>query len=341
VGISFASDLPKERGRVSLISQSGGNAIKLVREAGRRGVRFNKAVSYGNAIDIDENDLLEHFLADEETDVVGAYIEGVRDGRRFSQVLRKLSARKPVIILKAGSTPVGAIAASSHTGALAGSDEVWDAVLEQAGAIRVSSPEELIDMMVTFSYLSPPLGRRVAVVCGGGGGSAVIATDQYARAGFSLPPLKEQSQAKLLQDVRNFSSTEVGLILRNPFDLQNLQSAEGLYTVLRRLADCEDYGLLATHFTGYGWPGIKSPASAWPELFADAIVRVRRETRKPIAAAIWGALSGVDGGRTPALQRRCYEAGVAVYDSTDSAARALGRFLGYGENRSRQQHATE
>jgi acyl-CoA synthetase (NDP forming) len=341
LGISFASDFPKESGGVALISQSGGCAIQLIRDAGQRGVRFSKAISYGNSADINETDLLEYFIADDETDVVAAYIEGVRGGQRFGSVLKKLSATKPVVVVKAGCTGAGAVAAASHTGALTGGEQVWDALLKQAGAMRVFNIEELADMMVTFSYLTTPIGRRLAIACGGGGGTAVIASDQYASAGFVLPPLDERTGRDMRQEIRDLVGSDAGLSLRNPFDLQGLQSAEGLYAVIRRLAISQSYDLLATHFFGTGWPGISSPASVWPELFADAIIKVHVETKKTMAAAIWGTLSGVDGGRTPGLQRRCYEAGLPVYHSTDSAAKALGRFLHHCENHLQQRYKAE
>jgi acyl-CoA synthetase (NDP forming) len=168
-GLSFASDFPKESGRVALICQSGGNTLYLVRAAAERGVRFSKVVSYGNACDIDEGELLEYFIQDTETDIVAAYIEGVKDGHRFYQVLKKLSAVKPVAVLKGGYTEAGVGAAVSHTGSLAGSDEVWDTLLSQAGAIRVYSLDELVDMMVTFPYMLVPQGRRVGILGVGGG----------------------------------------------------------------------------------------------------------------------------------------------------------------------------
>ncbi len=154
IGLSFAADFPKEKGNVGFIGQSGGNAIYLIRSAGQRGVRFSKAVSYGNARDVDECDLLEYFTTDDETTMVAAYIEGVRDGRRFRRVLRELSAVKPVIILKGGRTSGGAVATSSHTGSLAGANESWEGLLHQTGAIRVYSLDEMADMLVTFSYLA-------------------------------------------------------------------------------------------------------------------------------------------------------------------------------------------
>ena len=105
----------------------------MIRAAGQRGVRFSKAISYGNACDVDECDLLEYFITDDETRMVAAYIEGVRDGQRFRRVLRKLSAIKPVIVLKGGYTSGGAVAASSHTGSLAGADESWEGLAESDG----------------------------------------------------------------------------------------------------------------------------------------------------------------------------------------------------------------
>jgi len=341
LGISFASDFPRQSGRVALISQSGGSAIQLIRDAGQRGVRFSKAISYGNGADVNETDLFEYFITDDETDIVAAYIEGVKGGRRFGRVLKELSATKPVVVVKAGCTGAGAIAAASHTGALTGAEEVWEALLKQGGAMRVFNVEELADMMVTFSYLTALPGRGLAIACGGGGGSAVIASDQYASAGFVLPPLDDETERDMRQEIRDLGGSDAGLILRNPFDLQNLQSAEGLYAIIRRLAMYEGYDLLVTHFAGYGWPSISSPASVWAEFFANAIIKVHSETRKPMAAAIWGTLSGVDGGRTFDLQRRCYEAGLPVYHSTDSAAKALGRFLHHCENHLQQPYRAE
>ncbi len=139
VGLSFSSDNPRESGPVALICQSGGNSIYTVRAAAARGIRFSQAVSYGNALDIDESELLAHFRQDTQTRIVAAYIEGVKDGRRFYQALRELAAVKPVVVFKGGRTEAGARAAASHTGALAGSDSTWDGLLDQAGAIGVAS----------------------------------------------------------------------------------------------------------------------------------------------------------------------------------------------------------
>ena len=175
-GLSYGPDFSKECGSIALMCQSGGNSIYLVHEGLRRGIRFSKVISYGNACDVNESDLLEYFAGDPDTKIITAYIEGVKDGRRFYQVLKEVIKEKPIIILKGGITEAGATAAASHTGALAGSNEVWDALFRQAGIIRVYSLEELIDMTMTFNCLPLPSGKRT-LVFGIGGGATVLATD--------------------------------------------------------------------------------------------------------------------------------------------------------------------
>ena len=137
---------------------------------------------------------------------------------------------KPVIVLKAGRTEAGARAAASHTSALAGSDKVWDRLLHQAGAIRVESTDEIVDMLVAFSYLRVPGGRRVGV-WGGGGGLSVMMLDEYSAAGFALPPSPPRLQQEVWEEISPFVNTDAGFILNNPFDLTTLNSAEGHYRV--------------------------------------------------------------------------------------------------------------
>jgi len=126
-----ATGVPLGSGRVAFICQSGGNSVYVIKAAAQRGVRFSKAMSFGNACDINECELLEYFAQDGETDAVAVYIEGVKDGPRFYRALRGLARSKPVVLHKGGYTPTGAGAAASHTGSLAGSDRVWDHLLGQ------------------------------------------------------------------------------------------------------------------------------------------------------------------------------------------------------------------
>jgi len=334
VGLSFSSDNPRESGPVALICQSGGNAIYTVRAAGCRGIRFSKAVSCGNALDIDQSELLVYFGQDSETEIVAVYVEGVRDGKRFYQVLREVAAKKPVILLKAGYTEAGSRAAASHTGALAGSDRVWDGLLHQTGAIRVDTLDELVDMMVAFSYLRVPSGRRVGV-WGGGGGFSVMMTDEYTAAGFAVPPALQRLQQEVGKEISRFVNTDAGFILNNPFDLTTLNTGEGHYRVLKRLAAYEGFDMLVGQVSvnNSGWPRTSFGLSVWPDFFTDAAIRVHRETDKPVAVIIHSVLSDWDSQRSTTLQQKCCEAGLPVFRSIKSAAKAMNQFLRYHERR--------
>jgi acyl-CoA synthetase (NDP forming) len=334
IGLSFAADFPKEPGDVGFIGQSGGNAIYLIRAAGQRGVRFSKAVSYGNACDVDESDLLEYFITDDETKVVAAYIEGVKDGRRFRRVLWKLASVKPVIILKGGYTSGGAVAASSHTGALAGANESWEGLLNQAGAIRVYSLDEMADMLVTFSQLDPPRGRR-AIICGSNGGFSVLTADDYIQAGFELPQLAPREQRRLYDLVARFSTTDAGMILRNPFDITNIPSPEGQYAVMRRLAADERFDMLVAQvsISNSAWPFAQSPYIYWPDMFLDSLLKVRRQVGKPVVVILHSICTAGEFERYVLLRDKCRAAGLPVYDSIPRAALAMDRFVRYHEKR--------
>ncbi|MEX0750158.1 MAG: CoA-binding protein, partial [Dehalococcoidia bacterium] len=195
-GLSFRPDLPQQRGDVAFISQSGNNSVELMLHGAARGLRFSKVVSYGNALDITEADLLLHLAEDPHTRVVGAYIEGTRDGRRLFEALRACAAAKPVVILKGGRTGAGSRTAASHTAALAGQRQVWSAAIRQAGALEVLTFDELIDMLVAFANLSGAAGRNAGVV-GGGGGRAVQSADVCEEAGLHVPKLPDEIRAVL------------------------------------------------------------------------------------------------------------------------------------------------
>lgn len=328
-GLSFAADFPKETGPVALICQSGGNTIHFVRVATRRGVRFSKVVAYGNACDVNETDLLEYLTTDPETKIIAAYIEGVKDGPRFVKVLRAAAKAKPVIVLKAGNTEAGAKAAASHTGALAGSDNVWEGVLKQAGALRVYSLEELIDMVVTFLYLPLPQGRRVSVA-GVSGGAAVLATDDFVSHGFTLPPLPGEMREKL----RSFLPTDYGTSLTNPVDLAAQIFSPGFYPALSTLVNYDGIDLLIVQLS-LGIlilpPSIGEDAAL--NFLADTVIRVHKETTKPVALVIHALASGESWQVALDCQEKCYKAGLPVYHSISSVAKAIDRFLDYHKDR--------
>jgi acyl-CoA synthetase (NDP forming) len=199
--VTFAAtqefDYPE--GHIGVISQSGGFGVDLVRTGQARGLRFSGLVTIGNSIDIGPNDLLEHFLTDHETRVIGMYLEDIRDGRRFFELLRAARGKKPVVVLKGGRTGQGQKAAASHTGALVGDARVWQAVAAQTGCLLVNTIEELIEVLMLFQTLERNLTRptRQLALFGNGGGASVVASDGFAEQGFSLAEFEPSTRAKL------------------------------------------------------------------------------------------------------------------------------------------------
>lgn len=323
-GVSFVGDFPRETGGVALVCQSGGNTMYLVRLGAERGIRFSEVISYGNACDVDESDMFEYLTEDNETEVVAAYIEGVKDGERFQQVLSRLAARKPVIVLKSGVTREGARAASSHTGSLAGSDQVWGTLLNQAGAIRVNTLCELVDMMVTFQFLRRPSGKRVAMV-GGGGGASVMATDACALGGFSLPTIPSE----VSKEMRSVLDSDTGLILTNPIELN--MSPEVSYKMAKAMLKHEGFDLMLANciFGQHPW----TYYDVWVDIFCDTVVRIYAEVNKPMAVVTVSDLIDQEQ-HFATLRRRYVEARLPVYNSMSDACLAIDRCMRYSERRS-------
>ena len=186
---------------MGLISQSGSVAYELIETATTKGMYYSKGISYGNAVDFNECDYLEYFAQDPETKLIVMYIEGVRDGKKFLEILRKTTIKKPVIILKGGRGKSGTRAAASHTASLAGSMEVWNTAMKQAGAISVAHIEELLDVAAAFYFLQPAYGNH-AGVAGGGGGESVLAADLCEEAGLDVIPLPDEIRAELRKQNR-------------------------------------------------------------------------------------------------------------------------------------------
>jgi len=195
-GMAFSEALPMETGSVGLVSQSGQATEDLARLASLRGIPFSKAISYGNALDLNECDFLEYLSQDSETKIILMYVEGVKDGKKFLNSLRQAASSKPVIILKGGRGKSGTRAAASHTASLTGSMKMWEVVITQAGAVFAEDLDELIDLAVSFRFLPPIKGLRVGIVAGGGGAS-VLAADQCEEAGLDVIPLPPEIREEL------------------------------------------------------------------------------------------------------------------------------------------------
>lgn len=177
-------------GNISFVSQSGNVGANMLGWTMNQGIGFGKFVGSGNEALLHAEDYIEYFGEDEETQLILAYLEGVDDGRRFIDIVSRISLVKPVIVLKSGRTEEGGRAAMSHTGSLAGSDHIYDAAFRQSGAIRAETSQDMLDLAKAFERLPLPRGDRLGIITLGGGWG-VLATDATAMAGLKLADLDE------------------------------------------------------------------------------------------------------------------------------------------------------
>lgn len=201
------------RGKISIISQSGALGGAMLDWANMHGYGFSKFVSYGNACDVDETDLIEFLGNDKKTELICAYIEGIdRDGPEFMKIASKVSKKKPIIAIKGGTTEAGGKAVSSHTASLAGSPKIYEAVFKQCEIIQADDLEEALDFSRTLVEVPIPRGRRVLTITNGGG-LGILSTDAIEKEGLELAELSEESVKKLKEQMPDY------VVIKNPIDL--------------------------------------------------------------------------------------------------------------------------
>ena len=327
-GLSFMPFLPTEPGPVAMLSQSGANAGEFCRTAAVRGLRYSKVVSYGNGTDVRESELLEYCAEDPETEVIACYIEGITDGAHFMRALRKAAAVKPVVILKGGRTEAGTRATASHTGSLAGSLQIFDSAVRQAGAVRVDRMEELVDQTVAFRYLKSLAGPRAGIV-GGGGGYSVLASDEIGAAGLEMPTLPTDIQQKL----HDFTPT-AGTSVRNPVDTSVGWGPDGLKPMLdtiRIVSESPNIDYILYH-TSYSWGAMRAEGPSIVEMATEAAEKlgeVAKESGKPIVCVARIPTTELGMAGTLAFQESVAKAGLPVFNSVQSAALAVHRLLAW------------
>ncbi len=321
-GVSLDDTVPKVSGPVGFLSQSGGNARDLVVATADRRVFVSKGVSLGNALDLNESDFLEYLADDSATEVIAAYVEGIKQPQRFRRALQRACNRKPVIILKGGKTGSGAGAVSSHTGALAGSRVIWDTLCRQTGAVQANHFDEWIDVLMTFVHLKPPQGRRIGLV-GMGGGASVLAADECEEAGLIIPSFPDKVRQELLQFI-----PRTGVGLRNPVD-----SATNVYfdpaTLARTVKVVADWDGVDLLFVVL--PTILGVKMGPQILVAhvESLASAADAIGKPVAIILRSAAQ--TGGEKVAREVRyeCLKAGFPAFDSVDQAARAVNTLISY------------
>ncbi len=313
--------LSKERqgypphGFIAFASQSGAFGSAVLDWAAMKGIGISKFVSYGNKADVDERDVLLYLKDDEDTRVITLYVEGVENGVEFFEVLREVTKYKPVVVLKSGRTEAGARAASSHTGSLAGSDAIYDAVFKQAGAIRAFSMEELFDLAAGLALQPPAAGDRVAVLTVGGG-SGVMAADALSELGLKVPRLSNGTIERLRRVLLPFASPY------NPVDVTGSAVDEHLVEAIEMiLASGEVDAVMWLPY--YMVPGVT------PDLnrkFVERVRRVFRETGRAIP--IVGVATG--GSYTAVYAKEAESMGIPMYVSPERAAKVIKALVDYG-----------
>jgi acyl-CoA synthetase (NDP forming) len=293
-----------------------------------RGLRFSKLVSYGNGCDLDSTDFMEYFTWDPETKIICAYIEGVKDGRRFFKALKDATRVKPVIILKGGLTEAGTRAVSSHTGALAGSDAMWKALFRQTGAIQVERLSEMVDLALAFSYMPCPKGRRAGIV-GIGGGASVAAADSCERAGLTVPRFMEDTIAQL-EKITPVAGTSV----KNPVDspVGRIVSVPEYEETLKLVASDPQIDFLIVHLT-VDWR-MRTPEDRenLREL-TEVLIKNKESLKKPAAAVLRSSCSLQSWEVFLGEQKRYLDGGIPVYLTLEDAANAISKLIQYHEFR--------
>ena len=323
----------KESGNVAFLSQSGGYTERFCQEAKGWGIRFSKVVSYGNACDLNETDFIEYLAEDPETKIIALYIEGVKYGQRFLQTVKEVNKKKPVIVWKGGLSEGGGRAVASHTGALGGRREIWDAFFRQTDAVRVNSLEELIDTTLIFQHLSSPCGRRIAVI-GTGGGTAVAAADACERAGLRVPAFN----TKTLEQLRTLIPP-IGTSTQNPIDLGNPWTPSSTYRQIIKVAS-SDPQIDALIIVMWHLPLFYARRELLWKSFQQIIevpITISKRQRKPVVMVLCATPTEVEvlevEGEWRRIKDRYLAAGIPVYPTVERAAKALTNFVAYHEKR--------
>ncbi len=314
--MSFSELFPRESGSVGFISQSGGNTNYLIRQAALRGVRFSKAISMGNACDLNECDFLEYLADDPKTEIIALYLEGIKDGAAFRRSLRYAAARKTVVLLKGGAGSAGARAVMGHTASLAGSHDIWKSLCRQEGIILVHNLDEMTDVLVTLTMLAPATGRRV-LLFGGGGGSSVIVADTFEKHGLLVPQIPEQ----VIRELRGFSQA-AGNFFNNPIDYSQ---SMGPSNVKRALDILENWGGF-DFIVNFVVPtqSITAQRFSYSPFSFEHIA-------KPVAVVIQACLEPAEADKIYKYLTHYADKGYPVYLSFDSAAHALNLVLTHYE----------
>jgi acyl-CoA synthetase (NDP forming) len=303
-------------GGIGVVSQSGGILGSLLSRAAARGIGLSKLVSTSNEADLDMADFVDYLVDDDSTSVIALYMEGLRHPDRFRRAaLRAAAAGKPVVVFKIGRSESGARSAVSHTGALAGSDRMYDALFSQVGVIRAQTFSDLLDIPHALATRRKLSGRRVAILTSTGGAGTLVA-DSLGMANFESPPPDEATAARL----RALQTGDHAVLDRNPIDvtLAGLQPAL-LRGAIGTLLDSPAYDAVVVI--------VGSSGLAMPDLMADAIRNSLPGSDKPVMAFV--------SPHAPEITKLLNGQGVPAFPSPESVTSALAAMWQHGESMQR------
>jgi acyl-CoA synthetase (NDP forming) len=329
-GLTFTAGASRETGGVGVISQSGGLAVDIIRTGQERGLRFSGVMTVGNCADLGPSELLAFYLADPDTKVIGLYIEGLSDGRRFFETLRRAKAAKPVIILKGALSGPGQQAAVSHTGALAGDARVWRALSRQTGAVLAHNLEEFIDIAMTFQKLTPKAQKKPELsgpvaLFGNGGGVGVLAVDAFADRGLTVSPFNKDTQQHLAS-----VGLPPGTSVANPIDVPagTLAAKDGkvVEAMMDMIFKAEPLSAFVLHLNlTVIWSHLVGTNDTLVENLITAAKRLRDETKDvcPILIVLRSDGRADIDARKRLCRTLALESGFPVFDDLANAATGL------------------
>ncbi|MBN2318124.1 MAG: acetate--CoA ligase family protein [Acidobacteria bacterium] len=328
ITVVTGGEFAKESGPVALIAQSGQLSECIIARAQGEGIRYSKFASYGNAIDVNEADLIDFLMDDKNTRIITQYLEGVRDGRRFFDIARRNAGEKPHIIWKVGLTQMGASASSSHTGSLAGTGAAWDAFFRQTGAVQVSTLDEMTDATVAFNHLPKGCGMRVGYISGGGAGT-VLGADACDTAGMEMPAFTKQTENKLAELLPG-----VGLSFRNPVDVGNPHPPkELLYGLLSTMAADKNVDVVVVRRILFSvkmskiFSGSTAPSEKDQKELLEVPVKVLKKYGKPVIIILPDDMTGTESIYLEEERRKIrdyfFANGIAVFMSEQRTFAAL------------------
>jgi acyl-CoA synthetase (NDP forming) len=266
------------KGHAALSSQSGGIGMAIIGFSRSAKMGVSAIVGLGNKCDIDEDDLLTFFEQDDNTQIIAQHCEDLKDGRAFAEVAKRVSRKKPVVVLKAGRTAMGARAASSHTGALAGNDKIYEDVFKQSGVIRARSLRDLLEFARAIPVLPTPKGENVVIITGAGG-SGVLLSDAVVDNGLTLMAMPADLDAAFRKFIPPFGAAG------NPVDITGGEPPKTYQNTIRLgLEDPRIHALIL----GY-WHTIITPPMVFAKLASEVVEEMRAKgIDKPVVASLAG-----------------------------------------------------